>query len=172
MPVIKADKHDQATIKAFELSPLVGASFEVSKDVTHLQQSLEYLLAAIENAKIEMFRANEMFLVNLVYRIAKIVLLKELSIDRNYIVRLAEDLIERLDVRDNIQIQIAPVDFENFARIKQVIEKKFGMMKNLNIEACDHIQSGGCFIKTEWNTIDASIETQLSGIYESLLGKP
>jgi|GEM_PF-5592660 len=171
MPVIKVEKQDGLAVRPFDIPILTDTPLDGSKDVSSFYSKFEQVLIDIEKSRNEMLRANERVIIELVYRIAKIILLKEISVDRNYIIRLAEYLIDRLDVRDNIQIQINHVDFKSFDLIKQELEKKFGPLKNLNIEACDLLQNGGCYIRTEWNAVDASVETQLNGIYESLLGK-
>ena len=45
-----------------------------------------------------------------------------------------------------------------------------GDLKNLQIEGSDQFRSGGCTVETQWNAIDASIETQLKGLYDALMG--
>lgn len=134
-------------------------------------ERLESLVAEFENAKEDIFRVNERFLIDLIYQISKMLLLRELSTDREYILRLAEELIQRVGVRENVHIKISPNDVESIQMIKSGLEKNLGVLKNLQIETSSQIQQGGCLIETEWNALDASIETQLRGIYEALLGK-
>lgn len=134
-------------------------------------ERLESLVTEFENAKEDIFRVNERFLIDLIYQISKMLLLRELSTDREYILRLAEELIQRVGMRENIHIKISSNDVESIQMIKSGLEKNLGVLKNLQIETSSQIQQGGCLIETEWNALDASIETQLRGIYEALLGK-
>ncbi|MCM2277266.1 MAG: FliH/SctL family protein [Oligoflexia bacterium] len=133
---------------------------------------LDEVLAAAEAAKEEIFRANEKFLLELVYRIARMVLLKELATDKEYLLRLTRELIERMGVRENITIRIHPDDKESLTMLKEGLDQAFGGLKNLNIEVSAQLSRGGCTVETAWNAIDASIETQLSGVYAALIGKP
>lgn len=134
-------------------------------------EQLERLLAAAEAAKGEIFRANERFLVDLIYRMGKMVMLRELSTDKEYVRRLASELIERVGVRENIKVHISPEDKETLLMLKEELEQSFGGLKNLTVEASPQVNGGGCFIETEYNAIDASVETQLQGIREALLGQ-
>lgn len=133
-------------------------------------ESIEQLAQAAENAKEEIFKANERFLVELIYKIARMVLIKELTTDRDYVYRLARDLVNRVGVRDNITLKISAEDSQVLYSLKEGLEKTFGELKNLNIEISSQVERGGCRLETEWNAIDANVETQLKGIYESLFG--
>lgn len=133
---------------------------------------LEGLLQSFERAKTEIFHANERFLVELVYRIGRMVLLRELTADRDYVLRVARDLIERVGIRENIKVRISPADAESIGMLKEGLEKSLGELKNLNIEVSKDMPYGGCRVETEWNAIDASIQTQLESMRETLVGPP
>jgi flagellar assembly protein FliH len=124
-----------------------------------------------ENLKSEIFRANERFLVELMFRIARMILLKDLSVDREYLLRLAKELISRVGARDNITLKISSEEAKTIELLKEGLRKNFGTMNNLNIEVSTQVQRGGCQLETEWNAIDARVETQLEGIYRGLVGK-
>src|SRR6185369_5596160 len=56
----------------------------------------EKLLNESENAKQEIFRANERYLLELIFRIARTVLLREAKTDKELVMRLARELIDRV----------------------------------------------------------------------------
>ncbi len=134
-------------------------------------QKFEAFISQCESAKHEIFQANERFLLELIYRIARMILLRELSIDKQYVLRLARELIERVGVRENITLRLNEEDLSAAGQLKEGLEKSLGALTNLSIEASSQVSRGGCLIETEWNAIDASIETQLKGLYDSLLGR-
>ena len=133
-------------------------------------ESFTQVLEAVESAKEQIFLGNERFLIELIYKISRMLLLKELAVDREYVQRLAKDLIERVGVRENITIRISERDAETAGMLKEGLEKSLGTLKNLNIQVSNQIQFGGCVVETEWNAIDASVDRQLEGLYESLMG--
>lgn len=161
-----AKGYEEGLKKGFE-----EAYHKIQTDSAGSLGKFDQMVEEAEKAKIEIFRANERFLIELVFRIARMVLLRELKTDREYIARLAEELVTRVGVKDNIKIKLNTEDAETIAKLKGGLEKAFGKMNNLNIEISPTVKQGGCQVETEWNAIDASVETQLQGIYEALFGK-
>jgi flagellar assembly protein FliH len=131
-------------------------------------EQLNALLQSMESAKGELFEANREFLMNVIYRVAKTVLLKEISTDREYLLRLSRELIERCGLRENLTLKIHPSDAESIEMLKQGLLQSFSTLRNLSIELSDHVQGGGCILETEWGAVDASLQTQLSQVLSSL----
>lgn len=131
-------------------------------------EQLDALIAAMDGAKGELFEANREFLMNVVYRISKAVLLKEIATDREYLLRLSRELIERSGLRDNLTLKIHPSDAESVEMLKQGLLQSFSSLRNLTIELSDHVSAGGCILETEWGAVDASLETQLSQVLSTL----
>jgi flagellar biosynthesis/type III secretory pathway protein FliH len=131
-------------------------------------EALQRLVQSFENAKTEIFRENEHFLIQLVFRIARLVLLKELQTDKEYIKRLCSEIIERMGVKDNITIRLSPNDIEVLQRLKEDLIRDLPDLKNLSIEASNLVKGGGCIIETQWNAIDASLDTQIERIQNAM----
>lgn len=132
---------------------------------------LDETLSALEGAKSEIFHANEQFLMEMVFRIARVVVLRELTTDKEYVLRLSKELLDRVGVRENISIRVNPEDVGTIGMLREGLEKFLGGLKNVNIEPSPAVKRGGCMIDTEWNALDASIETQLNGVYEALTAR-
>jgi len=132
-------------------------------------ERFEKLLGELEGAKEQIYRENERFVVELSYRIARMILLREVKSDKDYVLRLAGAIIERMGVRENIRIRVSPEDLQTAAMIKEGLERELGSLKNLLIEGSPEIRGGGCEIETEWNAIDASIDTQLQAVHQALI---
>src|SRR5207302_3843338 len=96
---------------------------------------LENFFGEVDAAKSDIFRANERFLVELVFRIARMVILKELTTDKDYLLRLAKELIDRVGLKENIKVKINPEDSATIGMLKEGLEKAVAGLKNLSIEA-------------------------------------
>jgi flagellar assembly protein FliH len=140
------------------------------EDGANRLKAFDSFITHCENAKTEIFRANERLLVELVFKIGKMILMKELSTDKDYVIRLATDLLEKIGARENITIRLNPAQLETAGMIREGIEKQLGALKNINFEASDQVAGGGCAIETEWSAIDASVCKQLEGVYQALIG--
>jgi flagellar assembly protein FliH len=123
-----------------------------------------------ENFKSEIFRANERYLVELICRISRLVILKELSSDQEYLQRLSQHLIERVGIKENIRIRLHPDDFETAGRLREGLEGKLGELKNLKIDSSTQVDRGGCQLETDWNLIDAGLDSQLKAMHDALVG--
>lgn len=168
---------EAARLKAHEIGYAEGMkqghadAFKVAREES--AESLvkfDSLITAFENAKHDVFKANEQFLIELVFRVSRMVLLRELKTDPEYIKRLASELIERVGAKENIRIKLSADDMKVAATLKDDLEQKLGALKNLNIEASPQITQGGLELETEWNAVDASVETQLNNIHAALTG--
>lgn len=131
---------------------------------------LKTLIAAFEGAKAEVYQANERYLLELVFRIGRMLFLKDLSTDKEYLSRLARELVERMGARENIRIRLNPKDAERAAQIKTDLGQSLGELRNLSIEADAGIGGGGLEVQTEWSALDASIDTQLKAIHDAITG--
>ncbi len=132
--------------------------------------SLDRFLVACESAKGDMFKANERLLMEMIFRIGKLLFLKELKADKDYVLRLASELIERVGLKDGVRISISPEDGATLEDFKAALQARMSGLTNLSVEVSDQVRGGGCIVETQMNAIDASIETQLAGIYSTVFG--
>jgi len=143
---------------------------EFRREAADSLKSFESFVKSFEMLKAELFKANERFLMELVFRVAKMVTLKELGTDPDYVLRLSRQLLDQIGIRDNVRIRISSKDAQSIEMLKAELTKQFADLKNLNIEVSDQVEGGGCMIETQWSAIDASLETQLQGIQKALSG--
>jgi flagellar assembly protein FliH len=132
---------------------------------------LDSLITALDGARAEIFAANERFLVELVFRVGRMLLLRELKTDRDQVLRLCRQLVEKVGPREQIRIRIAQADAEAAERLKSDLSSAFGALQGLKIEPSPEVGSGGCIVDTEWNVIDATIESQLANLHAALVGE-
>ena len=131
---------------------------------------IENFLNQAESAKMDLYKANEKFIIQLVYRLAKMVLLKELKEDRAHIGRLIESLIRETRAREYIIVRVNPQDLEAVSLIKPELKASFSQLSNIKVESTGDVPVGGCQIETEWTQIETDINLQLKAIEQNLLG--
>jgi flagellar assembly protein FliH len=131
-------------------------------------ERLDTLLASMEVAKVAIFEANQKFLIDLCFRVSRSVLLRELSTDRDYIIRLARELVERMGIRENLTLKLHPDDHAMIEELRLGLQASMGTMRNLSIETSKEVRGGGVVLETEWGAIDASLDTQLANIQLAL----
>lgn len=142
---------------------------QIRKDSVELIARFEGLVGELEQAREKIIALNENFMIRLIQQIARMVLLKDLEIDRNYIGRLVKELVSRVGLKEFITIQIHPKDEEIIKTLGQSMAKSLGELKNVSFETNDAVDGGGCILTSDWTKIDASISQQLKAISEALL---
>ncbi|MGE0616305.1 MAG: FliH/SctL family protein [Bacteriovoracia bacterium] len=168
---VEDDVRKQADARGYEEGLKKGyeeAFMKFRAEGTDRVKKFDELLRSLEGAKAKIFEENEKVLVEIVFQVAKTLLLKELQADPTVVSKLAAQLIERIGTRENVTILINPSDMKSLEILKEDLQKNLGETKNLRIEASADVRGGGCIVETEWNAIDASIETQLKSIHEAL----
>jgi flagellar assembly protein FliH len=145
-------------------------AFEETRRIAQAtQQRFDQLVEALENSKAALFRVNEQFLVEIALKVARHVVLRELATDRDYVVRLVRELVDRIGVRDNLTVRVSQADFEVASDIRTGLEAHLGALKNLRIEPSSKVVDGGCLVETDWSVLDAAVETQLAVFRDSLV---
>ncbi len=142
--------------------------FEVDGSVS--LKNLDHLLVELNECKFDIFKANERFLMEIIFRISKSVILREINLDSEYLLRLSRELITKIGPKENITLRISSEEAQTIEVLRQGILKYFGQMNSINIETSNKIARGACQVETEWTSIDASIDQQLEGIHQALVG--
>ncbi|NDD91875.1 hypothetical protein EBZ37_07295 [bacterium] len=147
-----------------------SAEAEYREKVRPVFEALNQQVLAFDAVKSDLFAANEAFLVQLVFQVARQVILKELSVDREYVKRLLVHVIEKMGAKDHIRIKVNQKDFEDVEGIKDFLKAAIPDLRNIQIEGSDELPLGGCKVETDLSRINASIENQLGSI-EKVLGE-
>lgn len=130
---------------------------------------VDALIAGFEGVKAEVFAANERFLVELVYRIAGSVLQKEILIDPEYITRVVRTVVEKIGVKDQLKLIANAAQVETLYGMLPELEKKHASLKNIAIEASSQLGNADVVIETDWNRVDATLDSQLGSLHEVVL---
>ncbi|MBI2606801.1 MAG: hypothetical protein HYW49_12050 [Deltaproteobacteria bacterium] len=159
---------DYAYREGYEAGKL-AARDEVMKAAKPGFDRFEALTENFEDLRFDVFKANEELLIRMVYGIAKMVTLKELVEDKDYIRRLVEHLLERLGTRENIKVYVGTEAFLAAEQLRADLAQTIGQLKNISIELDPEIQDPGCRIESDFGEVDARIEVQLRNIASVLM---
>lgn len=147
---------------------IIEAKAEFLHEMNPVLDQFKKLISELDQTRDDLFKANEKVLIELFLQVSKRVLLKDIAQDRDYILRLLSDIMERVGVKENIRIEIGKADFENLDRIKDFVKVQFPEMKNVQIEVNEALGLGGCVVETDLSSINASVDTQFNAIASSL----
>lgn len=130
--------------------------------------NLASLSESVESHRKRLLDQQERFLMELVFKIAKKVCLKELSGDTNYVTRMLHAMIEQAGTRENLRVRISLQDLEVLSSLRQELVTRWGELKNLSIEPSAQVPSGACELETDLASYSASLDSQLESIHGAL----
>lgn len=166
-----AEIKEQARQHGFEQGLKEGAAEAAASFTEKMNPQYERfcgIMKEFENIKEEMFHANEQFLIQLVFEIAKQVTLKELKVDREYVRTLCSTLVEKIGAKDHVKIKIGKSDSDQIESIRDFLKQQFVDLKNIQIEVTEEFPNGGCKVETDLARINASVDTQMELISRAL----
>jgi flagellar assembly protein FliH len=136
-----------------------------------LLERLRVFANSCEQAKEDILKSQEKLIVELVLRMGRSILLRELTSDKDYILRLARELISSTDLREHLKLKVSENDLADAARVTGELQKAFPDLKNLRIEPSPLVQQGGAILESQWSTTDAAVETQIQRVFDAVLNE-
>ncbi len=147
-----AEGHTQGLTKG-----LAEGKDEVSASLKRLGEIIVSLDQFRENKLTELFPD----IIELSLEIAKKIVHKEIDLDRNLIVSVARDAIQKVgEKEENVIIKVNQLDYEVMISYIDLLKEQSGL-KNISVEPSAAISPGGCYIETPTGEVDARLEEQM-----------
>lgn len=128
---------------------------------------LDAILAELLDVRRRTFASMQRELVDLAMCVASAILRREIAGDREQIVRVVEEAVGMVADRDEVEISVAPADLPLLRERQEEISRGNPRAGTLLIRASDSIDVG-CVVETRLARIDATLETRLRNVAESL----
>ncbi len=138
---------------------------EVASQTADLRQQLSTTIDEIARLRQEITIQTENEMVRLALAIARKVVGREVTIDREIAVTLARVALSRISNRTAAAVHLHPEDFIYVNNHREKLE----FHGSLELIEDRSIQLGGCLVRTEAGDIDARIEAQFEEISSGLL---
>lgn len=113
-------------------------------------------------------KANELLpqIIDLSLEIAKRIIHKEVELDKNIVMYIAQDAIKKVEEsEESIVIKVNPLDYEVIVANINLLKEQSGL-KNISVEPQSTISPGGCYIEMQTGEIDSRIEEQMKEIHD------
>lgn len=138
-----------------------------TKKIEPLITSIKEALIQLNSLREETYQQIEKQVVELALAIARKVICREISTDKETVVCVAKEALAKVDDPGKINIKMNPSDLEFINETQYRISNLIADVNNVTFEAEDSVQSGGCVIETDLGEIDARIEKQIQAVEES-----
>lgn len=132
-------------------------------------EELQKFIQSVEECKEKILQENEELIVQMIFKMVRLIFLKEVTLDKEYVRRLAVGLIQKVGLKNAVKLKVSPTDLEKVKEILPSLNASVDELRNISFEPHEEIQPGGIVLETDKTLIDAEIETQLTALSESLL---
>jgi flagellar assembly protein FliH len=122
----------------------------------------------ISQLSLRLAKQYEKEILELVYAIAKKIVHAELSVNEKAVRETIMSALELTAEKRNITLKINPDDFEYVEQIRPELFSRYSNIASLMVTPDPAVSRGGCLLETPGGDIDASIETQLESIHQTL----
>ncbi len=144
---------------------LTGGNDKVSATLTRLGE----IIASLENFRVDKLTEILPQIIELSIEIAKKIVHKEIDLDRDLILSVAQDAVRKVGEKEEyLVIKINPLDYEVMIPHIDLLKEQSGL-KNISLEPSATISPGGCYIETPTGEVDARIEEQMKEV-EDVIG--
>lgn len=117
----------------------------------------------------KVLRDSEDDLLNLTFAIARKILTREVTQDRQIVLRLIKTALSGLNEQDELIIRLHPDDHALLTSNNSMTLQKELSTVRFQLKADPTVEIGSCQIETDRGTVDAGFEAQLDEVYRRLL---
>jgi flagellar assembly protein FliH len=130
--------------------------------------TLQTTLAELDGVRNRIKQQLEREVVELAMHVARKVIQREVAISDDAIIGVVKEAMAQLDDPEKISIRLNPLDLKRLREAGERSQAAFENFENIHFEEDAGIESGGCYIHTEYGEVDARLEEQLRYIEEAL----
>jgi flagellar assembly protein FliH len=155
----------EAFAKGFAQGERAGAEAAGKRGEVMLRRLTE-TLDELTSLRAQMIHQTEHQMVQLALAVARRVVHREISLDRDLLVAMARVAMDRLGESAQVTVRLSPGDFEATAAARA--SQWTGT--NVTVVADSRVSRGGCRIESDLGVMDAGADAQIQEIARALLG--
>ena len=160
--------------EAFELGFAEGREQGLSHGASKMQTALSFLkrlahdLKEVEQTALKQLEPE---LIKLAVAVAKKIIGKEISVDREIVKQCVARAIEKIVEREKLILYVHPSDLPVVLEYKPHLVEMFDGIKSIEVVASENgISPGGCTVETDLLKANGQVEAQLEEVLQGLLG--
>lgn len=163
----------EAYSRGFQDGEKAGMEAEVGK-VTPVICNFNQALQKLELVKKDLYVSAEERTIELALAIAKKIVGLEISVNKDAVMRIVRQAIQKVVDKEDIRIRVNPEDFEFVREAKDQLADLVENLNQITVVADETIAFGGCIVESKMGDVDARIEKQfqfIDDLFRSELNK-
>jgi flagellar assembly protein FliH len=156
----------EAFAKGFAQGERAGAEASGKRGEIMLRRLTE-TLDELTSLRAQMIHQTEHQMVQLALAVARRVVHREISLDRDLLVAMARVAMDRLGESAQVTVRLSPEDFEATA----AAHASQWTGTNVTVVADARVGRGGCRVESDFGVMDAGVDGQIQELARALLGE-
>jgi flagellar assembly protein FliH len=132
-------------------------------------RSLTSAVDEISGLKEKIVRESEEDLLRLTIMVAKQIIQREVSLDREILAQFVTEATRGIADQDEIIISFNPEDYWIISDKRHLYLAAIGDKRKITIKPDDSVPVGGCVVDTPTGLVDARVEAQLEEVFKQLM---
>ncbi|MCD6298804.1 MAG: hypothetical protein J7M30_16800 [Deltaproteobacteria bacterium] len=158
---------EEAYEKGFAQGEKDGLELGEKKGIKVIE-NIESILNELIRLKNEIPKQYEKEILDLTFAIAKKIIHREIATDESAIKDTILNALSFAVEKSKVILGVNPEDFDYVEKLRTQFFAEVKDLKSISIISDPSITRGGCFLETPYGDIDASVETQLEEVYQSI----
>ncbi len=144
--------------------------FEAGRETAApIVEQIQNLLKEMDGLWYRLVETYEERIIQLVGRVAEKVVLAHVGFEHDTVKRVILDAFRMIPEPAEVTIDIHPQDVERIENIKGTFFEQVKALKQVSLVPNPSISPGGCRIKTRLGEVDATLESRLAAVHETIM---
>ena len=139
------------------------------KKAQPLVTDISSLLSEIASLKPTLLIQYEREILDLIFAVSEKIIHCEISLDQRVIKETVLHTLQLASEKESLILRLHPDDVDSIENLQASSADSTGRLTALSLKADPSVSRGGCHLETPHGDIDASIETRLKRVYETLI---
>ncbi len=137
---------------------------EGRKEYDDLIALLRSVIEGIKSSKDKLLEEIEPEVIEIIKIVLRKLLLKEVEVDRDLVIRVIKAAVKKLEERAKIVVRVNPDDLPKVVERREELFSSIEGLKELDIIEDSRVERGGCVVEGGLGVVDARIERQIEEI--------
>ncbi len=144
--------------------------FEKGKaEAVPILEQMQALLQQIDGLWRQLAETYEEKILQLVGRVSEKVVCAQVAVDSDTVRRVILDAFRMTPEPAEVTIEIHPQDAEKIETVKETFFEEIKTLKHVSVLPDPSVSPGGCRIKTRFGEVDATLESRLTAIQDTIM---
>lgn len=162
LKIIKKEAHDEAYKKGFDEGMQKAYDEEKARIAKNLESMAEASLS-LQTAKTRLGEQYEQALIEIAFKVARVIVHKELEIQPSAIHATIAAILERIAKEDDVRVRISPREFEAIDQIKEEITK-LARVGRVTFEMDPSVKPGNCVVDSLSGEIASFLDEKIDAL--------